>query len=366
MLTYCGNRGFPSTNAAKMIGTLWQFTLIFTACSACVFGANKNSFKKRSQVSWFQERLNHNGLGLSDLDLKKISNLGDETHFNNTLQNILIPRVVGTPGHAQVRNYMINQLEKLGWTVENHSFDDSTPIGTKTFTNILATLNPSATRRLVLACHYDSKYTPKGFLGATDSAVPCSMLINLAFVMRNYLDKHKQERSDLTLQFIFFDGEEAFVNWTDTDSLYGSRKLASKLDATSFPPGHETNELHRMDLFVLLDLIGTEDCRFVNFYPDTKRWYGKFFDFEIRLRFLRLINHRTHMFRNEDSYGKRIYNDHIPFSKRRVPILHLIAFPFPSVWHKMSDNMESLHPPSIQNMNTLLRAFVTDYLHLQL
>ncbi|RXG56048.1 hypothetical protein Avbf_05539 [Armadillidium vulgare] len=123
----------------------------------------------------------HEGMGLSDLDLKKISKLGDEIHFSNILKKIAVQR------------YIIDQLEKLGLTVETHSFDDSTPIGTKTFTNILATLNPSATRRLVLACHYDSKYTPKGFLGASDSAVSCSMLINLAFVMRNHLDKHKQE-----------------------------------------------------------------------------------------------------------------------------------------------------------------------------
>ena len=26
-----------------------------------------------------------------------------------------------------------------------------------------------------------------------------------------------------TLEFIFFDGEEALLEWTDTDSVYGSR-----------------------------------------------------------------------------------------------------------------------------------------------
>ena len=33
----------------------------------------------------------------------------------------------------------------------------------------------------------------------------------------------------LALKFIFFDGEEAFVQWTSTDSLYGSRHLAKKM-----------------------------------------------------------------------------------------------------------------------------------------
>lgn len=54
-----------------------------------------------------------------------------------------------------------------------------------TFSNVIATLNPSAQRHLVLACHYDSKYfSPqwdgKVFIGATDSAVPCVMLLELA------------------------------------------------------------------------------------------------------------------------------------------------------------------------------------------
>ena len=34
---------------------------------------------------------------------------------------------------------------------------------------------------------------------------------------------------DVTLQLVFFDGEEAFVQWTATDSLYGSRHLAKKM-----------------------------------------------------------------------------------------------------------------------------------------
>jgi glutaminyl-peptide cyclotransferase len=30
---------------------------------------------------------------------------------------------------------------------------------------------------------------------------------------------------ETTLQLIFFDGEEAFVAWTDTDSIYGARHV---------------------------------------------------------------------------------------------------------------------------------------------
>lgn len=50
---------------------------------------------------------------------------------------------------------------------------------------------------------------------------------------------------DLTLQLLFFDGEEALFQWTPTDSLYGSRHLAQKMETTPHPAGAtDTNQLH--------------------------------------------------------------------------------------------------------------------------
>ena len=58
--------------------------------------------------------------------------------------------------------------------------------------------------------------------------------------LHNYLTVRKPHHralsvQDLTLQFIFFDGEEAFVTWTQRDSLYGARHLASKWASTPDP-----------------------------------------------------------------------------------------------------------------------------------
>lgn len=36
-------------------------------------------------------------------------------------------------------------------------------------------------------------------------------------------DEDEDEALHTTLQLIFFDGEEAFKDWTDTDSIYGAR-----------------------------------------------------------------------------------------------------------------------------------------------
>ena len=63
----------------------------------------------------------------------------------------------------------------------------ASPIGVRNFTNIIATLYPGADRTLALAAHYDSKLFPpkngKYFLAATDSAVPCAMLLDFARVL---------------------------------------------------------------------------------------------------------------------------------------------------------------------------------------
>ena len=77
--------------------------------------------------------------------------------------------------------------------VESDIFNDTTPnFNTLEFENIVAKLNPDASRYLVLACHYDSKYSREGdFVGATDSAVPCAQLVNLATVMKEQLNSAK-------------------------------------------------------------------------------------------------------------------------------------------------------------------------------
>lgn len=88
----------------------------------------------------------------------------------------------------------------------------------------------------------------------------------------------------MTLQLIFFDGEEAFENWSEEDSLYGSRHLSNKWDTQPFPvnddhkencPGDFVSELDRIDAFILLDLLGAPNPRFYNFFGETSSLYSR-------------------------------------------------------------------------------------------
>jgi len=70
------------------------------------------------------------------------------------------PKTAGTANNTQVRNYIINTLKKLNWHIEEDTFTDQTPYGAKTFTNVIATKDPEASRRVIVAAHFDSKYFP--------------------------------------------------------------------------------------------------------------------------------------------------------------------------------------------------------------
>lgn len=110
---------------------------------------------------------NHKAFELSDTQIHTLANNGNTSHIDEILDNILIPRVVGTKNHKRVRNYIINELRNLQWKVDVDEFEDRTPIfGKLKFANIIGTFKPQANRFLVLACHYDSKYTREGdFVG---------------------------------------------------------------------------------------------------------------------------------------------------------------------------------------------------------
>ncbi|XP_061720598.1 glutaminyl-peptide cyclotransferase-like [Cydia pomonella] len=338
------------------------FTYIASAV-LCFSLVNTNNALK-----FYQEKNFHEAQELTDQDIKNIAAMSDITHFRTVLDKIMIPRVVATPNHGKVNKFIKKEMSSLGWNVTEDAFDDHTPVfGTLRFKNIIATLNPNADRYLVLACHYDSKYTREHvFIGATDSAVPCAMMINLAKVMGPKLEKLK--RANLSLMFIFFDGEEAFRQWGPTDSIYGARHLAKQWHGMSYKDG--ANHLQRMDVLVLLDLLGAPDPVFYSYFQSTEKWYVRLASAEQRLAELDQLGGYTKG-RAEQTYFRLsssrsfVEDDHIPFLRRNVDCLHIIPSPFPDVWHTAGDDASALDFNTIENLNKIMRVFVTEYLHTQ-
>lgn len=175
------------------------------------------------------------------------------------LAPILIPRVPGTDGQVRAQEHFVNFFrdELPQWDVSWYNSTATTPAtGDRQlpFANLLFRREPPATRArpgtaayLTLVAHYDSKITPDGFIGATDSAAPCAMLLHVARTVEEHLvrmwgeegeeegaaqrrPRHDDDdgdslllEGDVGIQILLLDGEEAFVSWTETDSLYGAR-----------------------------------------------------------------------------------------------------------------------------------------------
>ncbi|XP_053692888.1 glutaminyl-peptide cyclotransferase-like [Sabethes cyaneus] len=317
-----------------------------------------------------QTKENHRPQEISLAGLEQLSTLSKSNNLSDVLKKLLVERVVGTPGHEEVRQYIVDYMQKLSWTVELDEFEDSTPIfGMLKFSNIVATLNPNAERFLVLACHYDSKYFKNEvFIGATDSAVPCAMLLDLANSMKPLLESTKSSNK-LSLQFVFFDGEEAFKQWGPTDSIYGARHLASRWEAE--------DKLKRIDILVLLDLLGAAHPNFYSYFKDTENWYAHLLSIEERLDKSGHLEHDAYSsvvpsqppparYFQPRSFYAYIEDDHIPFLQRQVPVLHIIPTPFPEVWHKLADDGSAVDLKTVQNLVKMFRVFIAEYLHLDL
>jgi hypothetical protein len=86
----------------------------------------------------------------------------------------------------------------LNWNIEEDKFTASTPWGNKQFNNIIVTYEPEVKNKLVLSCHYDSKnITDKQgneFIAATDSAVPCAIMMDIAQKLDCSLRRKRENR----------------------------------------------------------------------------------------------------------------------------------------------------------------------------
>ncbi|KAI8954887.1 glutaminyl-peptide cyclotransferase [Xylaria longipes] len=335
---------------------------------------------------------------LSDTALRNLPSGAEalHPHTGSLLSPILVPRVPGTPGSVAVQRHLADFFarELPQWRRESHNSTSRTPATGTTdipFTNLVFTRDPPWTKaegdvgRLALVAHYDSLYKPEGFVGATDSAAPCAILMQVARGIDAALTKKwaaMEESGDAGLgleddekgvQIIFLDGEEAWVTWSDTDSLYGARSLAEKWEAETYPvQSTYKTPLDAINLFVLLDLLGAVDPHVPSYFPTTHWAYQGMAKIETRMRELGLLaTHPRNPFLPEGDktadrfrYNGFVADDHVPFMARGVPILHVIPTPFPLTWHTMDDDADHLDPDSIDDWAKIITAFAAEWLEL--
>jgi hypothetical protein len=244
------------------------------------------------------------------------------------------PRPSGSAELELGRKHIVSVLEPLGWEVERQEFTDQTPRGPIKFANIIARFSadgarpvPQNTQRAIVCSHYDTKrFSTIRFVGANDGASSTGALLEFARVLS--LDPALAAKVEL----VFFDGEEAVVQFTETDGFYGSRHYARAL--------RDSKRNSQFVFGVLWDMIGDADLT-ITLPPDSPAEVTNGI-----LASATTVGTRQHF----TYFDRQIGDDHVPLNViARIPTVDLIDFDY-LWWHTADDTLERLSPASLEKV----------------
>jgi glutaminyl-peptide cyclotransferase len=245
------------------------------------------------------------------------------------------PRVSGTPANVKTRQYIISTLAAMGIKAAEQPFEARTPLGAVKMANVIATLPGTRPERLILGSHFDTKlFREFRFVGASDGGSSTAALLELARVL-------KDKPRPFTIELLFLDGEEAVVEWTATDSTYGSRYYVEQ--------ARKTNALASIKAFILLDMIGDKNLN-IRREANSTPWLT-----EAIWAAARRLGH-TRAFIAE---ATPIEDDHLPFLKAGVPAVDIIDLDYPA-WHTADDTLQNVSAQSLQIVGDVVLAALPD------
>ena len=256
---------------------------------------------------------------------KEFSGENAFTHVKRLVD--LGPRPAGSAALEKSRAYITEQLKSFGWNVTRQTFSAKTPRGVMTFANLIATF-PSSDRSVspsfLLCSHYDTKkFDTISFVGANDGGSSTGLLIEMARVLG--MQPTKAAKTEL----VFFDGEEAFENFTETDGLYGSRYFANEL--------RDSKQVKRFHAGMLFDMVGDKSLT-VTLPPESPADLAS--SLFAAADALKVREHFTY-------FDRDITDDHTPLNTIGIPVIDIIDFDFPA-WHTAGDTLDQISAESLR------------------
>ncbi len=234
------------------------------------------------------------------------------------------PRPIGSAGHKKLEQYLRSHLS--GDTVEEDVFSANTPAGKFEMRNFIAKYPGTKDGIVVIGGHYDTNYPLKNYVGANDGGSSTGLLLELANQFRG------KKLDGYSVWLVWFDGEEAVQQWSQTDSLYGSRHLAQKWQ--------QAGMLTRIKALLLLDMIGDADLN-VDRETNSTSWLQ-----DMVYQSAKAAGYQSHFFGR--SIG--IDDDHIPFVELGVPsvdMIDMIYGPNDSYHHTSKDTIDKVSAKSL-------------------
>jgi peptidase M28-like protein len=248
------------------------------------------------------------------------------------------PHPAGSDALEKARDYIEEQLRHSGWQVRRQAFTDDTPRGKVHFVNLIARFSGNgnaASPSFLLCSHYDTKlFDAIRFVGANDGGSSTGLLLELARVLGQRPNLAKK------IELVFFDGEEAYENFSETDGLYGSRYFAKQLQgdgAKQFRGG------------VLFDMIGDRSLGITLPADSPAAMAGDIFAAAETLKQ-----------RNYFSYLDRdLIDDHAPLNAIGIPTIDIIDFDYPW-WHTAGDTIDKISARSLQIVGSVALYYLSE------
>jgi len=247
------------------------------------------------------------------------------------------PRPPGSEAIEKTRAYITKQLESSGWKITRQVFSDATPRGKMEFANLVATYGTDdRASRFLLCSHYDTKiFDTATFVGANDGGSSTGLLIEMGRVLALRPDLAKR------ITLVFFDGEEAYVAFTQTDGLYGSRYFARQLAAE--------NKVKQFRGGILFDMVGDQSLD-ITMPPDSPAEMAR--DIFAAADALNLRKFFTY-------FDRDVMDDHTPLNAIGVPTIDLIDFDYPP-WHTPEDTIDKLSAESLRTVGAVAAYYLSE------
>jgi len=246
------------------------------------------------------------------------------------------PRPSGSEAIENSRRYIEEQLRNFGWQITRQAFTDETPRGKVQFVNLIARFSGHEnTAPLFLLCsHYDTKtFDAVTFVGANDGGSSTGLLLELARVIG------QNPQLAAKIELVFFDGEEAYDHFSETDGLYGSRYFAKRLGSTKQFRGG-----------IVFDMVGDRSLD-VTLPADSPSEMAR--DIFAAADALKLRKYFTYL-------DREMIDDHAPLNAVGIPSIDIIDFDYPW-WHTGEDTIDKISAQSLQIVGAVALYYLSEF-----
>jgi glutaminyl-peptide cyclotransferase len=281
------------------------------------------------------------GLGFSNTQAAGRQEIWEEFSGDKAMAHVqqlvdLGPRPPGSDAIEKSRAYISKQLKSFGWQVTEQIFTDDTPRGKVRFVNLIARFGGGEEGLFLLCSHYDTKtFDTIRFVGADDGGSSTGLLLEMARVLA------KQPVLAEKMELVFFDGEEAYGNFTETDGLYGSRYFAKGLAQSGSSKKYSGG--------ILFDMVGDRSLD-VTIPPGSPPRIAR--EIFASADALKLRAYFTY-------FDSDVTDDHTPLNAIGIPVIDLIDFHFPW-WHTADDTIDKLSPRSLQIVGSVALHYLAE------